>query len=101
VELAVAMVRPLPTRAIISLAVLRVTSAPTFAICIKHIPVLALVNDCVAEEESAMVRVCTRGLGKLTPMVSRRVGEMHSHVISLSGILSIMSQSMIIPAVKE
>jgi hypothetical protein len=86
-ELAVAMVLPLPTRAIISLTILRITSAPTLAVRIEHVPVLALVYNCVAKKKLAIVRVCKVSLRKLTPMVSRRVGEMHRQVISLIGIL--------------
>jgi hypothetical protein len=49
-KFAVAMVRPLPTRAIISLAILRITSAPTLAVCIEHVPVLAFVDNCIAKK---------------------------------------------------
>jgi hypothetical protein len=48
-KFAVAMVRPLPTRAIISLAILRPTAAPTLTVGIEHVPVLALVDNCIAE----------------------------------------------------
>jgi hypothetical protein len=86
-ELAIAMVLPLPTRAIISLTILRITSPPTLAVCIEHVPVLDLVYNCVVKKKSVLVRVCKVSLRKLTPMVSRRVGEMHRQVISLTGIL--------------
>lgn len=49
-ELAIAMVCPLPTRAIISLTIFRITPPPSLAISNKHVPVLALVYNCGRED---------------------------------------------------